>query len=101
MKTIYRSDMKPIRVTVSRDVYREIDGIYTWCLPLKKRYSRMIPDRAFALGEDDVLIAEKPEEIVFRRRWTLQRKTRKIRMAVLQHEEADGKDDVFIKLYLI
>lgn len=93
--------MKKVKVAVSRDVFREVGRIYTWCLPLKRKYSSLLPDKAFALGEDDVLLAEKPDEIVFRRRWTLHRTARKIRMAVLQHDEVDGRDDVFIKLYLI
>lgn len=93
--------MKQIKLTVSREVYQSVGKVYTWCLPLTRKYSKMLPDRAFALGEDDVLIAEKPDEIVFRKRWSFRRSVRKVRMAVLQHDEQDGRDDVFIKLYLI
>jgi hypothetical protein len=93
--------MKQVKVTVSKEEYQGVGKVYSWCLPLKKKYSRWIPQQAFALGEDDVLLAEKPEEIVFRKRWSFRKSTRKIRMAVLQHDNIDGADDVYIKLYLI
>lgn len=93
--------MKQIKVTVSKEQYQDVGKVYTWCLPLCKKYERWIPAKAFAIGEDDVLLAEKPDEIVFRRRWSFRKATRKIRMAVIQHDEQDGLDEVFIKLYLV
>ena len=93
--------MKPIRVTVSREQFeRMADGTFNWWLPLR-RCSKWIPKQSFAIGDDDVLIAEKPDEIIFRQRFTFKRVKRRIRVAMLQHSELDGKDDIYIKLYLL
>lgn len=93
--------MKDIRVTVSRETYDNLGRTYRWSLPLLKKYSSWIPQQAFSLGDDDIFIAEKPEYIVFRRRFSFRKCKRKIRTAVIRHDDYDGRDEITIQLYLI
>lgn len=93
--------MKDIKLVVSRETYNSLGATYKWSLPLLKRYAAWIPSQAFALGEDDVFIAEHPEYVVFRQRFTFKRCKRKIRTAIIRHDDYDGKDEITIQLYLI
>ena len=85
---------------MNRELFNRARETFNWWLPLKK-CSKWIPKQSFAIGDDDVLIAEKPEEIIFRQRFTSRKVTRRIRVAMLQHDEVDGADDVYVKLYLL
>lgn len=92
--------MKQFKVKVSKSEFDALDKTYTWWLPLDRRYTRLIPSKAFAIGEDDVVLVEGPTSIRFRKRHSLKTVTKDIRLKMLIHDEEDGIEFVYIKLYL-
>lgn len=67
-------------------------------MPMRKRHVKLLPDRAFALGDDLCVVLEGPRIIRFRKRWGLRFVDREIRLVYIVN---DGKREPYLKIHLV
>ena len=93
--------MKQFRVTIPPEEYDKLIVTWKWCLPMEKRYKKLIPEKAVLVGQKEAVLAEGPTQIKFRRRGSLKTMVRDIRVRMLVQEEVDGGEtETYLKLYL-
>lgn len=71
--------------------------LWNYIIPVRRKYRKHLPEMVFAVGEETSVVVEAPTRIIFRKRFSLKRITKEIRMTYLIKEEGNNKP--YLKLY--